>query len=450
MLRLSLALSSSLALSFAVVACGPAPSGDGDGDGDAFPEIRDTPPLAPDVNDDAFVVLGIRAWSLVGNALTPGHDEMTISVTAPDDVEFIDAWVGEDGVRLTKSDGVFSTAIDLTPITAGEHTVLLARDGDETAFARHTFVRTHPLYVLVGTDWDDSDNPVESYTLQDELHATFSELKITHFVGPYTFTDPAVTPARVDEIVLWLEHQRDTFGDEIGVHIHPYCNFVETTDVPCRTTPSVVYDAGDTSGYTIESASYTEEEYTTLLLRADELFIAHGFEKPRSFRAGAWTADLSTLNALVNAGYTVDSDAYNWARMEEWIGVGNGAFYEWVSTHWSSIGDTSQPYYPSEGDVLDDSAPVLPLLEIPLNGVMADYVTGEEMMDILDLNWDGGALSSPVTFAIGYHPPNYVAAYHARIVMALEYTDSLRASQDLGPVVYATFDEMTRVFTVSP
>jgi len=55
-----------------------------------------------------------------------------------------------------------------------------------------------------------------------------------------------------------------------------------------------------------------------------------------------------------------------------------------------------------------------------------------------------------VTFAIGYHPPNYGAVYHARMVLALEYTDSLRASQDQGPVVYATFDEMTRVFTQNP
>jgi hypothetical protein len=126
---------------------------------------------------------------------------MTITVTAPDDVAFIDAWVGADGVRLTRRDDVFSTTIDTTALAPGEHTVLLARDGSETAFARHTFVRTHPLYVLVGTDWDDSDNPASSYALQDELHATFPELKITHFVGPYTFTDPALTPARVDEIV---------------------------------------------------------------------------------------------------------------------------------------------------------------------------------------------------------------------------------------------------------
>jgi hypothetical protein len=31
--------------------------------------------------------------------------------------------------------------------------------------------------------------------------------------------------------VDWLKHQRDAFGDEIGVHIHPYCNFVDTTTV---------------------------------------------------------------------------------------------------------------------------------------------------------------------------------------------------------------------------
>jgi len=437
-------------LVFAVVvgACttGTSGDGDGDGDGDALPELRDTPPSAPAANDLAFDVAGVRAWSIIPNALTPGDTTMTVTVQAPDGVRVVDGWLTDEGVRFAREGETFTATFALDALSPGEQALLLAADGEDVAFARVPFTRTHPLYVLVGTDWDDSDNPSFSYENQDALHAQFDELKITHFVGPYTFTDPALTPARVDEIVLWLVEKRDTHGDEIGIHIHPYCHFVETTDVVCRTEPSVVYDAGDATGYTVVTASYTEDEYTTLLLHADALFEANGLDKPLSYRAGAWTADLSTLRALVRANYTVDSDAYNWARMEEWIGVGNGGFYEWVSTNWSSIGDTSQPYFPSSSDVLVDTSPTLPLLQIPLNGAMADYVTGEEMMDILDANWDGGALAAPTTFVIGYHPPNYGTAYHPRMVLALEYADSLRASQDQGPVVYATFEEMTRVF----
>jgi hypothetical protein len=155
---------------------------------------------------------------------------------------------------------------------------------------------------------------------------------------------------------------------------------------------------------------------------------------------------MTTLRALVAAGYTVDSDAYNWARMEEWIGVGNGVFYEWVKEHWSRIDDTSQPYYPSAADILNPGEPALPLLEVPLNGVKADYVTGQEMIDIFAANWSGDALAAPVAYAIGFHPPSFNANDKSRIDDALSHVDQFLASADAGPVVYATFRDLTSVW----
>lgn len=406
-----------------------------------------TPPAPPAENDAAFSISGVRGWALIGNTLTPGHDTFEIAVSAPADVAIVDLWLdGAAGVRLDESAGLFRTSVDLTGLAPGEHQLLLAADRSTTAFAAVDFKRSHPLYVVVGTDWDDPDTPDASLALQDQLHVDHAELKLTHFVGPYTFTAPEMTTERIGQLVDWLKHQRDAFGDEIGVHIHPYCNFVDTTAVNCRTEPSCVYDAGDPSGYTVISASYTEQEYTTLLLAANALFESHGLGMPTSFRTGAWTADLGTLRALVNAGYSVDSDAYNWARMEEWIGVGNGVFYEWVKQHWSSINDTSQPYHPSTADILVAGETALPLLEVPLNGVMADYVTGQEMIEIFTANWPGDALVAPVSFAIGYHPPNFNANYQNRMQQALNHVDQFLASTDAGPVVYSTFRELTSVW----
>jgi hypothetical protein len=417
---------------------------------------EETPPvdvveLSPVPDDDAtFVVEPLKAWCLIGNELTPGDDALAINVQVDGMAELVDVWVGDaPAVRLDPVDGGFSGTIDIKDVGPGEIPVVLSADGG-APFAELTFIRSHPLYVLVGTDWDQSDNSDESLRLQEALHDHSPELKLTHFVGPYTFTDPMMPPERVDLLVEWLVNMRDDHGDEIGVHIHPYCNFVNTTDVTCRHEPSVVYSAGDRSGYTVESAAYTEEEYTDLLLATDALFLAHGLGKPTSFRAGAWTADMSTLRALVNAGYTADSDAFNWARMEEWIGLGNGAFYEWVREHWSSIDDTSQPYYPSEDDILVPGEPALPILEVPLNGVMADYVTGEEMIEIFAANWPGGPLLTPISYAIGYHPPNFDVTYQERMLVALAHVDSYLYSDDAGPVVYATLNEMTQVWTPPP
>jgi hypothetical protein len=427
-------------LSLIVSSCAPPV------DNEEPPPLGDAPPMAPERNDDAFEVNGLEAWYLIGNDLTEGEDALALSVLAPADVTVVDAWIDGEGHRLSSGEGTFELALDISDVAPGEIEVLLVADGGDTAFARHTFTRSHPLYVLVGTDWDDPDNAPLTYAHQEELHEQFDELRITHFLGPYTYTDPATPDERRQYVTGWLKDLEMQHADEIAVHIHPYCNFVETTEVPCRTQPSVVYDEGDTSGYTVESAAYTEEEYTTLLLATDALFEAQGFSKPTAFRAGAWTADASTLAALVNAGYTVDSDAYNWARMEEWIGVGNGGFYAWVSEHWAAIGDESQPYRPSVADPQLAGEPAFDLLEVPLNGVMADYVTGEEMIEIFALNWPGGALSAPAHFAIGYHPGSYYDEFHYRMRVALEHIDLARASFDAGPVVYATFSELTQVW----
>ena len=357
-------------------------------------------------------------------------------------------WIdGQAGVRLVDTGADFRIAVDIAAVAAGEREVLLAADGSTAAFARLTFNRSHPLYVMVGTDWDDPDNSDTSLSLQEELHAEHAELELTHFVGPYTFTAPEVSVERRAVLATWLKEMRDSHGDEIAVHIHPWCNFVDTTEVTCRTQPSVVYDAGDESGYTVESAAYTTAEYTALLLATDALFEANGLGKPTSFRAGAWTADLSTLQAVVAAGYTVDSNAYNWERMEEWIGVGNGDFYEWVKDMWAPIGDTSQPYFPSLADIAVAGEPALPLLEIPLNGVMVDYVTSTEMIEIFAANWDGSALAAPLAYVIGFHPSNFVQQYKTHMTLALDHVDDYLASYDRGPVVYATMQEMTLVWT---
>jgi hypothetical protein len=408
-------------------------------------------PAAPDQNDPAFRIARVRDWLLVGNALTPGQDDIEVQVFAPDGTDAVDVWLDDQpGVRLTHSDeGDFRGILDAADLEAGEHELLLGEGGADVAFARLIIHRTHPLYVVVSTDWDDADNPDASLELQAQLHEDHAELRLTHFVGPYTFTDETVPPERRAELADWVLGMRDDFGDEIGLHIHPWCSFVDTTDVTCRTEPSTVYDEGDDTGYTVMCSAYTEEEFTDLLLASDDLFEEAGLGKATSFRAGGWTADLGTLHALAAAGYVADTSANNWARMEEWNQPlsGNGVLYDWNMQHWASIDDTSQPYYPSEDDILATGAPAVSVLEVPDNGILVDYVSAAEMIEIFDANWDGTtALAQPVAYSIGYHPPNFNVDYQDRIDDALRHADQFLASQGTGPVVYATLSELTQVW----
>ena len=160
-------------------------------------------------------------------------------------------------VPLSRVAGVYQANLDLSQLGAGEHAVSVYTNGATTPAARKVFRRSHPVYVYLTTDWDTGDSPDSALALQDELHATHPALEITHFVGPYTFTDPTVSVARRSQLVSWLNGQRSQFGDEIGLHIHPYCNFVNTVGgVPCRTTPTYSTSAPDPTGYTVPLSAY--------------------------------------------------------------------------------------------------------------------------------------------------------------------------------------------------
>ena len=132
--------------------------------------------------------------------------------------------------------------------------------------------------------------------------------------------------------------------------------------------------------------------------------------------------------------------------MEEWQDVQNGQLYEWNMANWTTIDDTSQPYYPSEGDVLAHGSPYVPVLEVPDNGILVDYVTAEEMIEIFDANWDRTPLSAPRAYSIGYHPPNFNDQYQRRIRGALTHVDQFLATHGNGPAVYGTLSEMPLVW----
>jgi hypothetical protein len=409
------------------------------------PPIADRAPRAPAADDPAFRV-DAPAWLLAGDALTPAQDVVEVAVRAPAGVEVVDAWLADrPGVRLTREGDAFVGALDAAGLAPGDHDLLLAADASDAAFARRVVRRGHALYVVVSTDWDDPDNPDESLALQEELHVLHPALRITHLVGPYTFTDPDLSSARADALAAWVRDQRDRHGDEIGLHLHPWCSFVEDADVTCRDVPSTVH-VYDRTGYTVQLAAYEPAELDALFALGDRIFAEHGLGKPTSFRAGGWTADADVLAALGRAGYLVDSSALNWARMEEWSGVGNGVLYEWNKAAWSSIGDTSQPYRPSTRDVLAAGLPNVGVLEAPDNGILVDYVTAGEMIEIFDANLGDGPLAAPRAYSIGYHPPNFDRAYADRMHGALDHVDDHLAADHAGPAVYVRMSDLATVW----
>jgi hypothetical protein len=410
------------------------------------PPVADDAPVEAKEDDTRFTLDGARSWYLAGNALTPGNDTLAFTVAGPASV--VDVWIdGRYAKRATKTGGKFTFSIDIKALPVGAHRALLAADGAHIAFRAVSFQKSHPLYVVVSNDWDDPDHGDDKLERQERLHARHPKLVITHFVGPYTFTDASVTPARRKVLVDWVKRYAASSGDEIGLHIHPWCNFVTTAGVTCRTAPSFAYANGDTTGYTVILASYTRAELDKLFRRATELFVQNGLPRPTSFRAGGWTANEDVLASVAGAGHVADSSGCNWVRLESWRNHPGASLYAWNQEHWSSIDDTSQPYYPSASDMQADAAPHLPLLEIPDNGILVDYITGSEMIDVLNKNWPSHtALREPVTYSIGYHPVSFSETYFQRLDQALTEVDKYLAADGKGPIVYARMSELTKVY----
>lgn len=439
-------------LACSLAACGAestdaaAPSTDDELAGLDLPPPDEAPPEGDGIKGDAgYTVTGLRAWYLIGNTVTKGHDTIELTVQAPSTARYLDAWVdSRAGVRLTKSGTTHRLSTSIATLAAGAHTLKLAANGSRTAAVKLTFQRSHPLYVFVSNDWDDPDNADPTLRRQETLRQRHPELKLTHFVGPYTFTDPSISASRRTLLTSWVKQQRDRYGDEIGLHIHPYCSFVSAAGVACRTSPSFA-SASDATGYTVILSTYTETEMGRLLQKADALFTANGLGKPTSFRAGGWTAMAHTLKALQTRGYVADASGANWARLEEWRGYPGASIYEWNGEHWSDVGDTSQPYRPNVSDANSHASPKLSILEIPDNGALVDYVTAAEMNQVFDANFNGKALSKPAVVSIGYHPPNFSDSFLSRMDGALTHVDGFLVSKDKGPVVYETASRLARL-----
>jgi hypothetical protein len=412
--------------------------------GCGFPDPNPDRPAVPDTNDPAFNFMKGGGWYLVGNPATPGQDTFQIEVWGPD-VDFVDAWVADRPVtRLSKMyDGVFVGEVAIGDLPVGEYDALFAADGSGEAFARLPLIRSAPYYVLVTTDWDFSDAGDNAINYHNSLHDRHPGLRITHFLGPYTFTDPMVTETRRQEIVSWLLQMRDELTDEIGLHIHPYCHFVESAGLTCVTDQSTTM-AEDLTGYTIKVAAYDRQQFGTLLDHASMLFETYGLNRPKTFRAGGWTASLETLAALNDKGFTADTSALNWARIEEW---GNAELFRWNMENWAPINDTSQPYFPGENDPWSSTAPTMALLEVPDNGVMIDYVTLMEMNALFDANWNRQPLSSPSTLMMGFHPARSMRRSEMdRVDQFLDYADEHHSLKNKGPVVYITLDDLVAAY----
>lgn len=405
-------------------------------------------PTDPADSSGQAKVQSFRKWNLVGNDLTPGQTNLALVIIDPvTNTQYLDIWI--DTVyfgRYTPSAGLTTINPSIESLQTGTHTALVSANNATQAFVKLTFYKSHPYYVLMTNDWDYSDNPDSAITLINNLRTAHPKMKMTSFIGPYTFTDTAVSSSRRTYLVNWVLGMKTTYGDEVGLHIHPYVNFVQTTTVTAKTTPAWNTSNYDSTGYLVYLYSYTQTEMGTLFTKAKSLFQTNGLGTPTSFRAGGWTNQIHTLKALETAGFVADSSPCNWARIEECIGTTSQPLYYWCQTNWSLMNDTSQPFYASQTNIQVAGTPRVNVLQLPNNGCLVDYVTSTEMISIFTSNWSSLPLSTPKAYVFGFHPPNFSTTLYNRLHPTCTHIEQYLAVDDKGPVIYETVSNMSKVW----
>ncbi|MBD3243532.1 MAG: hypothetical protein GF331_23280 [Chitinivibrionales bacterium] len=408
-------------------------------------------PLAPASNDPSYAVAGLREWYLIGNVLTAGHDTIRALVACPPGHDSVHAFVDSAcAARCAVDKDTVTMRIDIGHLPSGSHLLLLSADDADTAFAAFRIQRTQPLYVVVSNDWDwpsDTTGRFDRNMVRaDSLHLEYPGLRITHLVGPHAFTDPAITESRQAWFVEQLTRYEREYDDEIGLHIHGFCHFVTRAGVDCRLEPAETVNSPD--DYMTPCYAYPEDEFGKLLDAADSLFVANGLRKPTSFRAGGWWAELHTLRALASHGFVVDGSGCNYRYVFDGDTTNENlrANYEWFTSTWYTMNDTTQPYRPSATDVARPGTPSLNILEVPDNAALAYYVSAAEMVDIFRRNWDGRPLPSPRQFSIGYHPILLEGDIMDKLRTVLDTASTYLADEGNGPVVYARMSDLALVW----
>ncbi len=228
------------------------------------------------------------------------------------------------------------------------------------------------MRIVVSVDWEGRNLDPENLAEFQKFRNDFPKIPLQLFLNAAYFTkEGAVAKDIVTSIRSVLRP-----GDEQGLHIHAWRSLILAAGVPFRSEPAFkgaidLTTCSPDCGHDVNITAYSEAELRKVIRFSIKTLTENGFDRPKSFRAGAWQADKKVLRALASEGITLDSSATDAEYLKErW---GKTLLYPVTKKIWPEVTATSQPHWMPVGEGLK-------ILEIPNNGCLADYVTGETIL----------------------------------------------------------------------
>ena len=427
-----------MAGALAVGACGPAPAAT------ASPSVAPSGSSAPTVPARLTALIPAtvttdRQWYTLPDGLDAPVVRVRATFSADPSAGAPTATIGERGAPVAlarESGGEWAGVLPLTGIPAGTYEIrVLERVGDTAgAIAGRAVVRlSAPEYVVWTLDFE-GDASGDAELANAAAIADGLRVPMVVFWNPRAWTTDQVSAERQEAMLAWTK-SRLAKGDEVGLHLHLWTDYVRAAGLVPRLAPSW---AGRGDGYDVPLTAYPEEDQRTLIAYGSRLMVEHGLPRPTSFRAGGDIGDAATLRAAVAAGFTVDCTAVPASAPP----IGRIPF------PWTLRPD-AQPYYPSRTDA---NAPGdLPLLESPTIGPNTYAATVASIQPYIRAAQGlfvgpGQVATERRTIDLVSHPGTIVPAERAAIEAYLHTFDALRYDADRGPVRFVTLQQLAKAY----
>ena len=233
------------------------------------------------------------------------------------------------------------------------------------------------INIVISVDWEGRELDPKNLEAMKSFREDYPHIPILQFLNAAYFTKPGMdadkTKGLIESVLLPI--------DEIGLHIHGWKSQFETCGVKFRNSPSFNH-GGEISqgendldiGHDIPISEYTTEELVKVINHSKEIYKKNGWGIPLNFRCGGWISKPHVLKALEQTGFMGDFSAVPCEFLD---GKRKSNFlHDWLFPLWSDITPLTQPF--KIGNIM----------EWPNNGCLADYVTGEDMLNTFKLNWE--------------------------------------------------------------
>ena len=384
-----------------------------------------------------------KKWHLKGDGYVPTDQYLGVGVSFPEAGGMPGAQAGYEipeenlsGPLSRTSPTSWQGQVDISTLPTGTFHIVVTVADTAQQYVSDTpaFYVSCPFYHVWSIDWEGEY--VERVPYLDNLAALADEhgMPVSQLFNPRVYVHPGMPESQKAEMTQWLLDRAQTRGDEIGLHLHMYFDFVESAGLTPITTPQW---GNRSDGYDVPFSNYDYEQSLTLLNFAVELFQQRGLGEPSSFRAGAWFADEDNLKALSDLGFLDSSGG---------ILKGFGS----LPSPWD-LSVTSQPYHPCEQNQnTSDCSPGdgnLWLLEMPNN--IGPSNGSYDIRPNFDKNYSGVPLDSVRVGVLLSHATSVTGAERTALEQYFAHTDSFLYAADRGAVIYATLADVRRAFSYS-